>query len=242
MESTVQSFKKVKKQFALNNSYFKNKENGAPETILEIAQYQKEHNQLPFAYSGDNWVYDAFVERQKRNGVHLQQFLTPDNTADRIAELATMYAPDDKTIIDACCGTGQLTAKLFDYGFNVIGFDFDHNMVELCKIIFPFSAAKYNVRCFDFKEIVEIDKRHLIVSNPPYDNADLTTFLNWLWNNLTNNGTAILLIPNGFLKKERPKVLFEIISKFELIHSEPMIEPFARTTLRAEIVILNKIS
>ncbi|MDR1130591.1 MAG: hypothetical protein LBK96_06380 [Prevotellaceae bacterium] len=74
------------KKYELKNSYFKNRYGNMPDTILEIAQYQKEHGELPFKYDGDNWVYDAFCERQKRKGVYASQYLTPDATVAWLKE------------------------------------------------------------------------------------------------------------------------------------------------------------
>jgi len=60
------------KKYQLHNSYFKvNRMLRLPDTILEIAEYLKENGELPFAYNGNNWVYDAFVEQQKYIGVYV---------------------------------------------------------------------------------------------------------------------------------------------------------------------------
>ena len=62
----------------------------------------------PVSYThldGDNWPYDALCERQKRRGVRLSQYLTPDATARRIATLAVRYFENDSRIMDVCCGT-----------------------------------------------------------------------------------------------------------------------------------------
>ncbi len=63
------------KKFALNNSYFKNRRPGDPDTLPEIVTHHKQHGELPFRYDGDNWPYDTVCERQKRRGVVLCQFL-----------------------------------------------------------------------------------------------------------------------------------------------------------------------
>ena len=72
---------KTQKKYCLHNSYFKlNRMMNLPDTILEIAEYKEANSELPFTYTGSNWVYDAFCERQKYCGVHNAQFLTPDAT------------------------------------------------------------------------------------------------------------------------------------------------------------------
>ncbi len=79
-----------------------------------------------------------------------------------------------------------------------------------------------------------------IISNPPYEVKDLTNFLVCLDKILNAGGTAVLLIPNGFVDKERPKAIPEALSKFSIIHREDMDEEFARTKIKAEIIVLSK--
>jgi trans-aconitate methyltransferase len=227
----------AKKKYALNNSYFKNRGYNDPETILEIAKYQQEHNELPFDYHGDNWVYDAFCERQKRSGVYHQQFLTPDATAQRLVQIASNYAGDTEKVLDACCGTGQLTKQLINENFKVEGFDFSSEMIELCQLLYPEQLFYTS----DYKYCQSEVKYPLIVSNPPYDVSDLTEFLEWINKHLTTKGIAVLLIPNGFLDKTRPKKIVEVLNNFAILEREAMTEEFARTKIRAEIVVLQKI-
>ena len=58
--------------------------------------------------------------------------------------------------------------------------------------------------------------------------------------NLINGGTAILLIPKGFVDKDKPKALVSILEKFNIVYREEMEEDFARTAIKAEIVVLEK--
>jgi len=55
-----------------------------------------------------------------------------------------------------------------------------------------------------------------------------------------DNGTAMLLLPRGFVDKDNPKALRETLDKFTIIHREDMEEDFARTAIKAEIVVLEK--
>lgn len=222
------------KKFALNNSYFKNRKNGSPDTILEIVNYYKANNDLPFNYNGNNWLYDACCERQKKRGVMLDQYLTPDVTAMRIATLAAEHMPEKGLVLDACCGTGQLTRHLLDKGYSIEGFDIDPDMVEVCKLMYG-DARFYQM---DYSEQTEFRKYKLIVANPPYDIKKLQSFLEWISKSLTNDGKAILLIPVGFMDKERPKALVEVIRKFNRLHTEPMEEAFLWTSFKSEIVVL----
>lgn len=76
----MKRFEKITKRYALANSYFKNRRLIWPYTLCEIHDYLQQHGELPFRYDGDNWSYDALCERQKRRGVRLSQYLTPDAT------------------------------------------------------------------------------------------------------------------------------------------------------------------
>ena len=60
------------------------------------------------------------------------------------------------------------------------------------------------------------------------------------WDLLGDGGLAILLLPKGFIDKDKPKALVEILEKFSVMHREDMEEDFARTAIKAEIVVLEK--
>ncbi|NDV70021.1 ParB/RepB/Spo0J family partition protein [Dysgonomonas sp. 25] len=233
METT---FKKITgKRFALTNSYFKNKKPGYPSTVLEITQYYKQHGELPFEYTGKNWLYQTMIERQKRFGVHSDQYLTPDKTAGQLVELTNNFIPDNNVVLDACCGTGQLTKYLLENNLKVIGFDKDREMVEICKLMYP--DAVFHI--YDFLKIESKFHFDLIVSNPPYSGKELTSFLKWLSSALTDTGKAIVLIPKDYMTKTRPKRLAEYIGRFNILHKESMTESFHHTTWSSEILILD---
>jgi cyclopropane fatty-acyl-phospholipid synthase-like methyltransferase len=179
-------------------------------------------------------MYDAFVEKQKRDGVYLSQFFTPDQTAERISELAVDFFGEENNVLDACCGFGQLSKALIEKGFTVEGFDLSENMISLYKNL----SDKADVLDFgDYTELFDC-----IVSNPPYERKELTEFLECLSNQmLTDDGKAILLLPKGFVDKDRPKKLVEVLQKFEILHREDMQEEFARTKINAEIVVIEKV-
>lgn len=75
------------KKYALNNSYFKNRKPGSPDTIPEIVKYERQFGELPFEYGGTDWLYEAMTERQKIHGVQNSQYLTPGKTAVQLVEL-----------------------------------------------------------------------------------------------------------------------------------------------------------
>ena len=104
-------FERITKRPALLNYYLR-RSFYWPDTLPEVLDYWQQHNELPFLYGGDNWPYDAMCERQRRKGVYASQYLTPDRTARQMAALAVRYFDNDSRIVDACCGTGQLTRAL----------------------------------------------------------------------------------------------------------------------------------
>jgi len=225
--------KKVKKpkKYCLHNSYFKlNRMNNLPDTILEIAEYEKANGELSFAYTGGNWVYDAFCEWQKYRGVHNAQFLTPDDTAYRMRWYADKYFTG-KNVLEPCCGTGQITKELLKGGYDVAAFDNDHQLVRLCNLLYPDLVVFPS----DFKEY----NCHVrqIIANPPYEIAVLTDFLEWIDRVQVCGGVSVLLLPKGFIDKDKPKRTFQALQKFEL----DMNEEFIRTKIRAEIVVLRKL-
>jgi predicted RNA methylase len=205
-----------------------------PDTILEIAQYEKTNGELPFAYSGNNWVYDAFCERQKYRGVQNSQFLTPDATADKLRQFAGKYFTG-KSILEPCCGTGQISKELLKDGYDVAAFDIDPELVRLCNLLFP----ELIVFQSDFKECNFF--AYQIIANPPYEIQALTEFLEWIDKVQNSGGLSILLLPKGFIKKERPKRTVEALNKFEILETRDMTEEFVRTKINAEIVVFGKL-
>ncbi|GHT33174.1 hypothetical protein FACS189434_06690 [Bacteroidia bacterium] len=225
------------KKFTLHNSYFKiNRMNDLPDTMIGIAKYLKEHGKLPFRYDGDNWVYDAFVERQKYRGVDNSQYLTPDATADRIMHFAGKYF-EDKWVLEPCCGTGQITKELMKNGYKIFAFDNDWNMADFCRYQFP----ELQIKHCDFHGFKDVLSPRQIISNPPYEIAELTEFLEWIAEIQRYGSISILLMPKGFINKDKPKRTFDVLRKFGVLEVEDMQEEFARTKVRAEIVVLRKL-
>ena len=239
-------FEKIKKKYALNNSYFKNRLPNMPKDPFEVWEYYLEHGELPYNYGEmkDDWFYECFIEYQKRAGVTNSQFFTPPKTAERIAEIVYEFTDcdEDDKIWDACCGFGQITSALHGKGYeNIEAFDFDAQMVSAC-IDLTGAVAK----CFDFKHdrdlsiVLDGGRPKLIVSNPPYEVKDLTEFLGFIIRHSRINGVSVLLLPQNFIDKQSPKRLVQNLEQFEVIHREPMTEPFARTNTKGEIVVLKR--
>jgi predicted RNA methylase len=234
------NFEKLKKKLALCNSYFKNRQRNAPSNPFEILEYYKQYKELPYNNGEikNDWFYDCFIEFQKRAGVRNSQFFTPTKTAERIAEIVFEYAEFDERILDACCGFGQITKALKNKGYEQIeAYDNDAEMVDAY-----FNLTGINARVYDFTNEDESfeNKYSLIVSNPPYELKELTKFLEFVYEHLNDTGKAILLIPSGFIDKQRPANLVQVLNKFSLKLREPMSEKFERTSVVAEIVVLSK--
>lgn len=75
----MKPFEKIIKRPALPN-YYRQRHFQWPDTLPEIFDYLRQHDELPFLYGGDNWPYDAMCERQRRQGVVLDT--RPYGTAD----------------------------------------------------------------------------------------------------------------------------------------------------------------
>lgn len=225
---------KVDKLYSLNNSYFKNRKDHYPDTVLEIVKYWKEYAELPFSYSGNNWIYDAMCERQKKKGILGSQYLTPDSIAEQIVELADNFNPEGMNVLDACCGTGQLSKQLALHGFNVTGYDSDAEMVHICNILYPDSKFFQMDYRFDENPV----RWELIVANPPHEQQYLPKFLDWLSMALKADGKAILILPTDYLQKSKPAELVKILKCFECSYRETLSGKFLYTNSVNEIYIL----
>ena len=214
----MKRFEKIAKRYALANSYFKNRLLIWPDTLCEIHDYLQQHGELPFRYDGDNWSYDALCERQKRRGVRLSQYLTPDATARQIAALAVRYFENDSRIMDVCCGTGQLTRALIAAGVHpsqIVGLEVDRELADFYARLYPVTQTLIG----------------------PYRDID---FLSWLAKGQQPGDRSVLLLPHGFIDKQRPKGIQETLRQFEVLYRTPMQERFARTNVTAEIVVLER--
>lgn len=233
-------FEKVKKKYALNNSYFKNRTYNMPSNPFEVYLYFKEYGELPYTDGEltDNWIYECFVEFQKRNGVYNSQFFTPEKTASEMVYKLEMYANFNDEILEPCCGFGQITRLLANAGFEkVTAFDNAATLVEIASDLLP----NFEILNDDFRNSEDERKYEFIISNPPYEVKELTQFLEYCLTKLYTKGKAILLIPAGFLDKSRPANLVKVLNDFSILERIKMAEEFARTKISAEIVVLEKI-
>ncbi|WP_278974685.1 hypothetical protein [Alistipes finegoldii] len=229
-------FERITKRYALQNYYLR-RNFYWPDTLPEILDYWQQHNELPFLYGGDNWSYVVMCERQRRKGVYASQYLTPDRTARQMAALAVRYFDNDSRIVDACCGTGQLTRALILEGVHpsaILGFDVDAELVDLYERLYPEVAALQ-------MQFHEIDFRcENVIANPPFEIGECTSFLQWLSRTQRSGDRSVLLLPYGFIDKQRPKSVQEMMRHFVGHYWAPMQEPFVCTNYSAEIVVLER--
>lgn len=232
------SFIEVSKLYSLENSYFKSLPYTWPKTPEEIMLYFLQNNKLPFkgVSVNENWFYHVYCEYQKRSKVYHDQFFTPYKTAQRMAELAQSFGTyEDDKILDACCGFGQLTLALKELEFkNIIGFDYSYKMEWLYKVCTDCNFISASIEEF------EPSPYSLVISNPPYNQKDLSLFFEKLPNLLTSDGVAVLLLPDGYLKKST-KAITKFLDIMEVTHDEPMTEKFLRTNLSGRIYVLTRI-
>lgn len=224
------------KKYALNNSYFKNRRPGDPDTPSQVVSYLKEHGELPFRYEGCNWPYDMVCERQKRRGVIHCQHLTPYAAAAQMAELAAIYNNDVMVTLEPACGTGQITRELIEHGFVVSAFDIDPEMIAVHNYLHP----GVNASVQDFRNIKDGYRWQLIVSNPPFDKEIAVDFMLWMVENLAVGGRAVLLLPKHYIDKTSPKTLKACLDRLEVLYRLDVREKFAHTSTPCEIVILEK--
>lgn len=219
--------KEIKKiegrKFSLANSYFKNRKDDYPDTLLEIVQYWAKYKELPFDHNEENWLYDTTIIRQKKYGIHHDQFITPDPIAIQLVELTNNFIPTGNNVLNACCGIGQLTKYLLESRLNVFGFDKDEEMVDVCKLVYPDAITFQYDFCREIhllEKLTQIPAWDLIVSNPPNSKVVITSYLNWLSQALSNNGKAILLMQNDFEYKTYSKHYKNYVERFKVLCKE----------------------
>ena len=119
---------------------------------------------------------------------------------------------------------------------NIDCFEIDEELIEICEL----QWIKANYKQEDFIESSINQKYSIVYWNPPY--TKLQEILEKIEQILLTMWYAFLIIPLWYLDKTRPKKLVEILDKFSIIDRvKPNIE-FARTKIKTEIVVLQKIT
>ncbi len=67
-------------------------------------------------------VYDLFMEQTLY-----------ENWIDYILKIWKKYELEPKYVLDLCCGTGTITTKLYERGYDVIGIDFSEEMLCIAQ-------------------------------------------------------------------------------------------------------------
>lgn len=211
-------------KFSLDTSYFKNNsKKGHPDSLPDIVSYWKKYNELPFNYNGNDWLYDTMIARQKVHGIQNDQYMTPDTIARQIVELTNNFLPEDNNVLNACCGIGQLTKHLLESKFNVFGYDADETLVETCNLMYPQAQFYHYDFCKSNEELIALSRVKqwdLIVSNPPSSKRNITSFIGWLSEALSDNGKAIVLMPDDFEYKKYNKFYKIYVERFKILTKE----------------------
>ncbi|MCD7909491.1 MAG: hypothetical protein LUH04_17780 [Clostridium sp.] len=107
------------KKYTLD-TYFQNKSDEDPETLLDIVNYVIQKNQTPFEYDmahpHKDLLYDFFYARVKNRPVENSQYPTPPKVAQQLAKLTQSFEPAERKIMNACCGSGMIVKYLLKEG------------------------------------------------------------------------------------------------------------------------------
>ena len=145
------------------------------------------------------------------------------------------YFENDSRIMDVCCGTGQLTRALIAAGVHpsqIVGLEVDRELADFYARLYPVTQTLIGpYRDIDFR-------CENVVANPPFETTEVVDFLSWLAKVQQPGDRSVLLLPHGFIDKQRPKGIQETLRQFEVLYRTPMQERFARTNVAAEIVVL----
>lgn len=110
-------------------------------------------------------------------------------------------------VLDAGCGTGYLTKKLYDCGGNATGIDFSKRMIELARQQFPMINFQID-SCMELTTISD-SQFDVVVSNYVImDVPDLESTINAFYRILKNGGRAVLVFshpcfPQGFAESAK---------------------------------------
>jgi len=233
-------------------------------STLEVLEELKKTGELPFEYTGDNWIYDYETEFQKRFGIIDFQYHTQDKMADNfIQSIDHLFDWQDDNILDACCGLGQLSnallrrAKELNTNINSLEcFDISDDLIGLAKYQ-KLDVKKYNF-LYEFAEEPmrqedELNKQYynLIISNPPYGNVPkyevnnlrgeiACYFMEWAYCHLADNGIIACILPCNFWKKNTKQFL-ELHNKFHLISEYDNKENFFNTKIITKFFVFEKL-
>lgn len=234
-----------KKKRSLNRSYFKLCYGDQPRDPYQCLDYYHEHGERPFVPFGQDEkeiIYNMFVEYQKKNTSDMKfydQFYTPLKTAKRLAYLIREYG-DPLTICDACCGYGSITQFIIAPNYynrhSIYWFDIYEPNANFCRKTVKWENDSVRIDRYSIDQVT--DSFDCIVSNPPF--KPLQEFLERVYKSLNSNWYAILLLPRGYMEKERPKALVETINKFDIIQREKMEEKFETTGIMCDIYVVKK--
>jgi type I restriction-modification system DNA methylase subunit len=223
--------------------------------ILDVIKIYNSTKELPFEYSGDNWIYDYEIEYQKRFGTHFDQFHTSPEIVEEFIDYICGYGDLYANVLDACSGLGQLALAIkkerknarWSQPFGCLdSFDFSKKMVEIANF------QGLNSETFDFTTDLEkegkwigkgnVGKYDVIVANPPFGRSNSLTkdFMLWAYEYLEYNGTLACILPLGIDKKE-DKTWNQIWQKWHIVSIYQHENQFYNTNIKTATYIFEKL-
>jgi type I restriction-modification system DNA methylase subunit len=144
-------------------------------------------------------------------------FYTPDNICELIDAIARLYHP--KTVIDICCGTGNLLSYFSDLQV-VKGIDINPEVISLAQKVLPsIDFVQADTLEYDFGS----SKYDLVLGSLPFGlrSSNQKPLEEQLINKglelLSKNGVAIFVVPESVLSGDRYENLrANFVSKFAL--------------------------
>jgi ubiquinone/menaquinone biosynthesis C-methylase UbiE len=109
------------------------------------------------------------------------------------------------TVLDAGCGTGYLSKKLYDQGARVTGIDFSERMIEIAQALHP----DMDFRVDSCSELRRLDEEHfdLVIANYVImDTPDLEGTMTAFSRVLKNDGVAVLVFSHPCFLQGRATV------------------------------------
>jgi len=188
---------------------------------LDCIKFKEENWVYPFTgnYDDTNWIQEFYVEYFKKfkSGLCDNAFFTPEKYTQTVRSIFNYHFginTKQPKILDAFCGTGNLTIGYYD---DVDAFDINTEFMDICKYkvqkyndgqkynVFSHPAFNfdYNTRKFTINKLEK--KYECIISNPPFgkyrgwviDKAVIEFFSE----HLEQDGKLIAILPTNFYEK-----------------------------------------
>lgn len=196
----------------------------------KVSDYLEQHKQEYLKQNGDS------------SGIR-GMFYTPDNICELIDAIARIYKP--KTVIDICCGTGNLLSYFRDLKV-VKGIDINPEVISLAQKIIPnIDFVQADTLEYDFDN----QTYDLVLGSLPFgirlpskETIEEVLIIKGL-DLLSENGLAIFIVPDGLLSRSAyTKLRDHLINNYalDILVSLPdnIFYPYAR--VKTSILVIRK--